>query len=91
MEIFYIVMFAVGVGYALIVTKPRNGEDTSSLSVRYPILTVAAFFGLMASIYYILVMADKNVMSSYYGFIIMVISFCVTSWIYRWLTSRKKK
>lgn len=83
MEIFFYTMMVVfGVVYALIVTNPKEKEN-QSFSMRYPLLGVFAFFSLLLIVYYLLTLADKNIMQSYLGSIALLASYLATSAIYR--------
>ena len=75
--LFYALMVVYGAFYGA-VTTAKKGEEYSSLSMKYPLLGVFAFFGLMTVIYYLLTMADTKpagVCHTYFGAILLVAIF----------------
>ena len=80
--LFYALMVVYGAFYGA-VTTDKKGEEYSSLSMKYPLLGVSAFFGLMAITYYLLTMADKpaGVWHTFFGAILLVAMFFLAQYI----------
>lgn len=75
--LFYALIVVYGAFYG-IVTTGKKGEEYSSLSMKYPILGVFSFFGLMAVIYYLLSMIDRGeagILNAYFGSLLFAVVF----------------
>ena len=81
--LFYALMVVYGAFYGA-VTTGKKGEEYSSLSIKYPLLGVFAFFGLMAVIYYLLTMADRGefgILNTYFGALLFAVVFILAQHI----------
>lgn len=81
---FYSLMVVYAAFYA-IVTTGKEDKEASSLSMRYPLLGVFSFFGLMAVAYYLLKMADRGdvgMLNTYLGTLLFFVSYLITRHIY---------
>lgn len=87
--LFYIVMVLVGSAYAIIFCNPTEDATDAPFAARYPVLGVFALLGLLSAVYWLLIMAEKNILSTFSGCLVLLLSYEFSLFGYQYIKRKK--